>query len=310
MYKLKILIVDDDPDIRDLIEATVEGEYLTAQAGNGKEAIEKAKSENPDLVILDYNMPDMTGVDVCKHLRHDPLFIHLPILMLTGKGEIEDKVRGLEAGVDDYMVKPFVPQELIARVRMIIRRSTINLDANPLTRLPGNVSIGKDLEERIRTGEKFAVLYIDLNNFKAVNDYYGFQRGDEVIKETARILINSVQVKGTTKDFVGHIGGDDFVIITTLAGAEEMAKYVIAEFDKSAPQFFDEKDRIKGRIETKGRDGLVQEVGFPTVAIGVITNETREFTHTAEISSIGADLKKLAKKFTTSKYVFDRRATN
>lgn len=307
MYKLKILIIDDEEDIRDLIEATLEGEFVTSQATCGADGIQKVHTQNPDLIVLDYSMPDMTGIDVCRNLRKDPLFMHLPILMLTGKGEVDDKVRGLEAGVDDYMVKPFVPQELVARVRMLIRRSMVNLDANPLTRLPGNVTINRELEERILIKDKFAVLYCDLNNFKALNDYYGFSRGDDVIKETARICISAVQHKGSTRDFVGHIGGDDFVIICSVDNAEEIAKYVLAELDKTAPHFFDEQDRVKGFIETKGRDGLVQKFGFPAIAIGIITNESREFAHVAEISSIGADLKKLAKKFQTSKYVFDRR---
>lgn len=227
--------------------------------------------------------------------------------MLTGKGEVEDKVSGLEAGVDDYMVKPFEPQELLARIRMLIRRSNVNLDANPLTRLPGNVSINRELEGKIKRNESFAVLYIDLDNFKALNDYYGFQKGDELIKETARILLNSSREKGTLQDFTGHIGGDDFVVITVPEKAEELAKKIIVEFDKAAPEFFAEQDRIKGFIETKGRDGLVQKFGFTTVSIGIISTEQQQFTHIAEIGSVGAELKKLAKKFKESKYVINRR---
>jgi diguanylate cyclase (GGDEF)-like protein len=190
---------------------------------------------------------------------------------------------------------------------MLINRSAINLDANPLTRLPGNVSINKQFEEKIKNKEKFAVLYIDIDNFKALNDYYGFNRGDDVIKETARIIISAVQDKGTTADFIGHIGGDDFVIVTTPMNAEEVAKKIITDFDKASPKFFDEKDRIKGYIETKGRDGNVKQFGLLTISIGVITNLYRAFTHTAQISSLGAEVKNLAKKFPESKYIFDRR---
>jgi len=307
MYKLKILSVDDDEDIRDLIAATLEGEYTVIQAADGAQAIEKARGESPDVVLLDYNLPDMQGPDICRELRRDPLFLNTPILMLTGKAETGDKVKGLDAGVDDYMVKPFDPVELLARVRMLIRRSSINLDSNPLTRLPGNVSIARELEDKIKNKESFAVLYCDLNNFKAVNDYYGFDRGDSVIKETARIMVGAAQKRGTLKDFVGHIGGDDFVIITTTDRAEDIAKKIIADLDAAAPNFFDEKDRIKGYIETKGRDGMVQQFPFPGIAIGIITTDQRQYTHIAEVSSIGAELKKHAKRFKTSKYVIDRR---
>ena len=307
MYKIKILIVDDDPDILDLLQITLEDIYEIIQAATGKEALEKAEKESPDLLILDYSLPDIQGPQISETLRQNPHFLHTPILMLTGKGEVEDKVRGLEAGIDDYMVKPFAPQELIARLRMLIRRSNINLDANPLTRLPGNVTINSELEKIIKKQDKFAVLYIDLDHFKALNDYYGFEKGDEIIKEIARILIESVQDKGTVHDFVGHIGGDDFVIITTLDNAEEIAKQIISEIDKAAPNFFEEADRLKGYFETKDRDGKIHKFGFLTLSIGIITNEERAFSHIGEISSVGAELKKLAKMIPESNYVFERR---
>jgi diguanylate cyclase (GGDEF)-like protein len=309
MLKLKILVVDDDPDILDLLKVTLEDEYQVTAASCGNEALEKIKKNLPDLLVLDYVLPDIHGPQICKIIRKDPLLLHLPVLMLTGKGEVDDKVKGLEAGADDYMVKPFSPQELTARVRMLIRRSNINLDANPLTRLPGNVSITKELEQRIKSKEKFAVLYIDLDNFKAVNDYYGFERGDEMIKETARILIGALQEKGTTNDFVGHIGGDDFFIITAPEAAEDIAKKIIADFDKASPKFFEEKDRIKGYIETQGRDSQIYKFGFITISIGIISNLYRDFTHTAQISTLAAEVKGFAKKFNQIKYIFDKRTS-
>ncbi|MCM8786827.1 MAG: response regulator [Candidatus Omnitrophica bacterium] len=307
MYKLKILIVDDDPDILELLDTTLKEEFSVIKASLGNEALEKVKKETPDLVVLDYMLPDITGIKICEVLRKDPLFMHLPILMLTGKGEINDKVEGLEAGADDYMVKPFSPQELIARIRMLIRRSNINLDANPLTRLPGNVSIYKELDEKIKNKEKFAVLYIDIDNFKALNDYYGFERGDEVIKETARLLISAIQEKGNPTDFIGHIGGDDFLIITSPDNMEEIAKKIISDFDKISPKFFDQNDRLKGYIETIGRDRQIHKFGFLTISIGIITNLYRDFTHAAQISSLGAEVKGFAKKFAESKYIIDKR---
>ena len=307
MPKLKILIVDDDLDILDLIEATLEGEFELTKAATGKEALEKLKSQTPDLLILDYMLPDLKGPEICKIIRKDPLLLNTPILMLTGKGEIEDKVTGLEAGTDDYMLKPFDPKELIARIRMLIRRSSVNLDANPLTRLPGNVSINKELEEKIANKSKFAILYIDIDYFKALNDYYGFEKGDSAIKETARILIDTIQKEGTIHDFIGHIGGDDFVIITIPESAEQIAKKIIAEFDSISAKFFEEKDRVKGYIETKDRDGQIQRFVFLTISLGIITALDQEFTHTAQINSLGAEMKSLAKKFPESKYIFNKR---
>ncbi len=308
--RLKVLAVDDDKDILEIIEITLQDEYEVIKAYSGKEALSKVKSEIPDIIILDYMLPDIEGPQICKKLRQDPLFLHTPILMLTGKGEVEDKVKGLDSGADDYMVKPFSPDELVARIRMLIRRSSINLDANPLTRLPGNVSITRELENRIKSDEKFAVLYLDIDNFKALNDYYGFERGDEAIKNLARIIIEVIQKYGSSKDFIGHIGGDDFVIITTPDKAEKLAQEIIAYFDRYSPQLFDEEDRKKGYIETKDRTGKLKKFGFLTLSIGILTNLIKKFTHVAEISSRGAELKEFAKKFSESKYVFDRRISN
>lgn len=307
MPKVKVLIVDDDPDILALIEATLKDEYTLDTAANGAEALQKIKSYVPNFIVLDYMLPDMQGPQICETVRKDPLLLNTPILMLTGKGEIDDKVRGLEAGADDYMLKPFSPQELIARVRMLLRRSYSNLDANPLTRLPGNVTINKELEEEIKAKRDFCVLYIDIDNFKAVNDYYGFEKGDNLIKDAARIIIDAIQREGNVSDFIGHIGGDDFVVMTTIEKAESIAKKIIADFDKTSPSFFAEKERIKGYIETKGRDGQVHKFGFPTISIGVISSAGRNFTHTAQVNSLGAEIKNLAKKFPESKCIFDKR---
>lgn len=309
MHKVKILIVDDNPDILDLLEATLQDEFELIKSSCGGEALEKLKSKKPNFIVLDYILPDLEGPEICKIIRKNPLFSNIPILMLTGKGEVEDKVDGLEAGADDYMLKPFDPQELIARIRMLIRRSSANLDANPLTRLPGNVSINKELMEKIQGKDKFAALYVDIDNFKALNDYYGFEEGDNVIKETSRILIDSIQKKGTASDFVGHIGGDDFVIITTPEKAEEIAKKIILDFDSVSSTFFEEKDRLKGYIETKGRDNQIHKFGFLTISLGIITNLKQDFTHTAQVNSLGAEIKSLAKKFPESKYIFDKRSS-
>ena len=307
MSKPKILTVDDDPDTLCYLKTVLEGEYETIQASTGQECLSKARAELPDLLVLDCDLPDIKGPEICAILRKDPLFLNVPILMLTGKAEIKDKVTGLDSGVDDYMVKPFDPVELVARVRMLLRRSGTNLDANPLTRIPGNVSIQRELEDRIDKKEGFAVLYVDIDNFKALNDHYGFQRGDRIIKETSRILMHSTRERGTAQDFVGHIGGDDFVIITMPRNAEDIANKIISDFDTAAPGFFDDEDKARGYIETKSRDGETRTFGFITISISMVTTDNRDFSHVAEIGTLGAELKKLAKKCAGSTCVIDRR---
>src|SRR3989338_1009166 len=239
MLKEKILIADDDPDILDVIRITLEAEgYEVIEAHDGQEAVDMIKKSTPDLLITDFKMPKICGDEVCKILKQDILIQHMPIIMLTGKGEVMDKIQGINAGADDYIVKPFEPQELVARVKMVLRRTARDLDANPLTRLPGNVSIINEIGNRIESNGLFAVCYIDLDKFKVFNDKYGFEKGDEVIKNTARILISSVQEKGTPQDFIGHIGGDDFVVVTVPDKIDELCKNIIVKFNSMVPSLY------------------------------------------------------------------------
>ena len=308
MRSQKILLVDDEPDIRDVLKITLECEgYEVFEAVDGIDGLSKVNKVSPDLVILDNKMPRMTGQEVCEILKKDILLRHMPIIMLTGKGEIQDKIKGLDAGADDYIVKPFDPQELVARIKMIVRRSMRDLDANPLSRLPGNASILSELEEAIKKDKPYAICYLDLDKFKAFNDTYGFEHGDEIIKETARIILTTVTDHGNKEDFVGHIGGDDYVILTTPETAEILSQKIIDQFDKSAPSFYKYEDRERKYIIAKDRQGNVNKVPLISVSIGIVTNEFRVISHVAEIGEIGADLKKLAKANPGSNFVKDCR---
>lgn len=304
----KILIVDDDPDIRDVLKLTLSEEnYEVLEAKDGQEALDIISSKPLSLVLLDYKIPKIDGRQVCRLVKKDLLLRHLPIIMVTGKGEISDKVGGIDAGADDYIVKPFEPKELLARIRMILRRTERDLEANPLTRLPGNVSILNELSRKLESKSLFAVCYLDLDKFKAYNDTYGFKHGDEVIKETARILIRGIQEAGNKDDFIGHIGGDDFVVITTTEAVDRLCEKIIADFEKIAPTFYDEVDRKRGYIIALDRKGIEQKIPLLSVSIGVVTNIDRKIEHVAEIGEIGAELKSYAKQLERSNYIKDKR---
>lgn len=308
MAKLKILVVDDDPDIRDVLRLTLEGDgYQVDEAVDGQEALDQVKQFQPDLVLLDFKMPKLDGGEVAQALKKDLLLQHLPIVMLTSRGEVMDKVLGINAGADDYVTKPFEPTELLARVRMILRRTSRALDANPLTKLPGNVSILEELQNRLKVATPFAACYVDLDKFKAFNDRYGFERGDEVIKTTARVLLIAMRELGTPADFLGHIGGDDFVLVTQPPKAEELCRRIIADFAEVVPSLYDEADRKRHFIEARDRDGEVKRFSLMTISIAVVTNEQRELHHVAEIAQIGAELKSWAKEKGGNNWVRDRR---
>lgn len=307
MRRERILIIDDDPDIRDVLDLSLSEHYTVLMAGNGKEGLEVAKTKIPDLIITDYNMPIMNGTEFCKHLRRDILLRHLPIIMLTGKGETKDMVTGIESGADDYLVKPFEPETLLARIRMILKRTTRSLDANPLTHLPGNASIMEEFQNKIDAGKPFAVGYADLDKFKIYNDKYGFEHGDEIIRGLARVLIEATQQHCGDETFVGHVGGDDFVFVCSDDKADAVSQSVIDNFDKLSPSFYNDEDRQAGFIMGIDRQGNPIKTSLVSVSIGIVSNVNQKISHVAQIGELGAELKKYAKSVGKSNFQRDQR---
>lgn len=310
MHKAKVLTVDDDPDILDVLELTLSEYYDVVQAPNGKAAFDLVQKKTPDLIICDYMMPVMSGREFCKALKKDILLRHIPVIMLTGKGEVQDRIGGIESGADDYIVKPFDPNELLVRIKSILKRTVSSLDANPLSHLPGNTSIMEEFQRCIDSGTIFAVGYADLDKFKIYNDKYGFEKGDEVIRELARILIKVVRNKSGHQAFVGHIGGDDMVFIADNELMDEICQEIIKEFDAKVASFYSPEDRKRGYVIGKDRQGKEQKFGLLSVSIGIVSNATHQITHVAQISEIGAELKKYAKSFDKSNFVRDKRHTS
>jgi PleD family two-component response regulator len=281
--------------------------YEVRVAHDGQEAVDQIAGEIPDIVILDVQMPRLNGFEVCKRIKSDIFLRHIPVLMLTAQDSTSYKVAGLESGADDYVTKPFDMDELLARIRTLLRRTRQGLEANPLTRLPGNVTIEKEIMQRIKASTPFAVLYIDLNEFKAYNDIYGFVKGDDIIRETARIIVPLAEA---VHGFCGHIGGDDFVIITTPDEAETLCQRIIAEFDAQSPGFYTPEDRTRGYVITKDRRGQETKFNLLSMSIGVVTNQLRKIKSLGEVSKIGAEMKHFAKDqdgHHKSAYAIDRR---
>jgi diguanylate cyclase (GGDEF)-like protein len=303
----RILIADDLPDLlQALKEALERAGYAVTAVADGAAALEAIRADPPDIAVLDLKMPRMTGFDVCRALRADPLLENLPVVILSATGTRESKIEGLDLGADDFITKPVDVHELLARLRMILKRTRQGLDANPLTRLPGNLSIESRIDRALEEKRPLAVLYVDLNQFKAYNDAYGYDAGDRVLRALARVLVDQVRGGGPT-DFIGHIGGDDFIALSTPDRMEEAARRICAAFDAEVPSFYNEADRARGSIESKDRQGQVREFPFLSVAIGICHNRERPLTSFAHIAALGAELKKAAKARSGSAYVVDRR---
>jgi len=308
MSKEKILVIDDEENIANLVKDILESEgFEVTLAYDGEWALEKIHQITPDLVILDLRLPGMSGYQVCQKIREDISLAHIPIIMLTAKGSTSDKVIGLSFAPDDYVTKPFQAEELVARVKTHLTRTASDISANPLTKLPGNIPLTQALERCLSQDHLFAVLYLDLSNFKAFNDKYSYLRGDKVIRTTAQIILKVIKEKGNPGDFIGHIGGDDFIIITTPDKVDVLCRGIIKDFDQEIPNLYDEEDRKREYIVTKDR--LNKTMNFPlmTISIGVVTNKSRKFISPAEISDVGAELKRYAKLKKGSGYVVDKR---
>lgn len=305
----KVLVIDDDKFMVRVISDCLKQEgYEVYGANDFIASMDLIYSVTPDIILLDVVLPKMNGYEVCRLLRNDTRTSHLPIIMLTSRDQVEDKVAGLNAGADDYITKPFDNLELVARVKTHLRRAKQEKSFNPLTGLPGNILIEDEIKRRVSDNtRKFAVLYIDLDNFKAFNDVYGFLKGDEVIKFVAQVIEKNVKSLGNPDDFIGHIGGDDYIALTTPDKIDDICEAIISQFDSSIPLFYSAKDRRQGFIITKDRAN--QDIKYPlmSLSIAVVSNEHRCIENHWQVAEIAAELKKFAKSKPGSLFVKDRR---
>jgi diguanylate cyclase (GGDEF)-like protein len=309
----RILVIEDDPKLRFIIQMQLtdakDAVYEVRTAEDGVRGLEEVRRDPPELILLDVMMPRLDGYEVCRQLKANPLTSRIPIIFLTAKSTFEDKIHGLELYADDYLTKPWAQNELLFRVRNQLKTRRGQLQSNALTGLPGNVLIDSELSRRIAQGEKFAYLHIDLDYFKAYNDYYGHARGDVVIRFVAAMLQTEIQKQAQPGDFVGHIGGDDFVVITTPERSVPVGEAIKNSFDANIASQYDEVDLKRGHIMVlSSRQGGVQKFGLMTVTILVVSNVGRDIHHGAQVVDISKELKKQGKATPGSVVVSDRRS--
>ncbi len=310
-----VLIVDDEQEICSVIQR-----YLTRQgyqpilANTGVEALGKAKVQKPDVILLDINMPEMDGLSVCRKLREDPVTRLTPVLMLTSRASVADRINGLNQGADDYLPKPFELAELNARIDVLLRRSERMVSVNPLTHLPGNPSIDEEIALRIKSGRKFSVAYLDVDNFKPYNDIYGFHQGDLLIVWLAKMIQEQIyKMPGGFAEnsyFLGHVGGDDFIVVGDLEPMADLAQRIADDFDGNRGLWYNWWHAHKGYVVTKDRMDRENKFPLMTVSVAVCTNEQRSISHIGEVSQILSELKKFAKSRndkSKSVVMFDRR---
>jgi diguanylate cyclase (GGDEF)-like protein len=308
-----ILVVDDDQDIASFVEFNLKVHgYEVVRARDGQDALEVMEHRRPDLAVVDWMMPRMDGVELTRRLRAEPLTSALPVIMLTAKSMTVDKVVGLTAGVDDYLVKPFDTAELIARVSSTLRRNKEFREVSPLTGLPGNARVRREIADRMKAGGEYSVGYIDIDRFKSVNDVYGFDRGDDFIGALARSLHRAVAQLKDPPIFLGHIGGDDFVFICAPEQVLPLTQRTVTDFEQAADELYEPTDAQRGYIEVPDRRGNKHRAALVTLSIGVAQATTvgRRFTDPRVVIAVASEMKKVAKSQPGSYVAIDRRRSD
>jgi len=303
-----VLVVEDETHLRDVLRIQLEADgFQVLQAKDGREAMEVALQTLPDLVLLDVMLPYMDGYEVCRRLRGTFATHHIPIIILTAKAEIEGRIQGLEGGANDYVSKPWERRELLLRVRNALNWSRQQRAASPLTGLPGNVSINEELGRRLALEKPFAMLQFDIDYFKAFNDYYGYARGDQAIQTLARILVESSHRFGGSANFIGHIGGDDFVVLTTPDVAEALGEAIIAEFVEAVKTLYDADDLERAYVEVRNRRHAIERFPLMSVTIAMVSTDRHAVSHLAQLIDIAQELKAHGKGIPGSVLVGERR---
>ena len=302
----RVLIVDDDPSIRSICRAVLESaQYEVHEATDGDSGFAQVRQLRPDLVLLDVMMPRADGFAMAKQLRKDASTSMTPLIFLSAKGETADKVRAFRLGAEDYMVKPFDAAELIARISKVLDRRDRELNASPTTQLPGGNAIETEIDRRMRDSTDAAYCYLDLDNLKAFNDYYGYAKADGVIRQTGDLIRDVVAREGNASDFIGHIAGDDFVFITSESRVDQVCTTICAAFSRLVPLYYNKADRERGYIETQDRYGVLRKFPIMSVSLAAVTSAASTIASFSELAVAAAQGKKLAKEVAGSSYVRD-----
>lgn len=308
---MKILIADKNASVRALVSMRLQARaYEVIESDTSEEVLRILERGKIDLVLLSSEMERIGGRLLIEKIRQKANLTTLPIILLAEEGQISELVLTQERGFDDFITKPFNPLVLQLRVALTIFRAQQRMEANALTHLPGNFAIERVIRGKIESRQKFSVIYIDINHFKSFNDKYGFEKGDDVIRQTAKILLQTAAE--TTKEgecFVGHIGGDDFIAVTPVDKEEIFARKFLFEFDRIIPTYYNEKDQERRGIRTKNRQGKLATFPLMSCSAAACNNSYRDYKSLSEISADAAELKAFLKMQTGSQYLRDRRSS-
>ena len=303
LLREKILIVDDTRCHRArAADILTRSGYSTVEVENGAKALDMVMSESPDLVILDSLMPDLDGLEVCRRLKRDPFTHHIPILIFTTNNTVPEKVTSLRTGADGYLTKPFTPEELVANVQVLLRRS---FHYDPLTKLPAAPYLHRQIDSRLAQNLATSILYVDLDHFRAYNHVYGHSAGDHVLIDVSKLLVESLPVRNA---FVGHLGSDDFMAVLPHDGAETFAQTVVDRFRTMLPELYNAEDLNRGVVSVENRRG--QNVDWPlmSLSIALVSNERRALINYVQVSDLLSEVMAYVKAQGGGRWARDRRS--
>jgi diguanylate cyclase (GGDEF)-like protein len=294
--------------VPDLIAAWAAEQPLPVMVLHDRGAVERVALRNPPaLIVIDADGSSAEGAGLCRSLKADPYSAIVPVAFVSGAHSSEE-VRGwFESGADEVLTPIFAPAEQRGRLDVLLSRTERNVAVHPSTRLPGTTEIERAIRKRLDSEATFAVCYADLDHFKEYNDRYSYYDGDRIIYILSRILRDVVKGMCPTDGFVGHIGGDDFIMVLPVASVHEICREILAVFDALIPLQYNAQDRRAGYFFGKDRRGHLHRVPLMTLSIGIVTNQHRRFSHPAEVSELATEMKSYAKTLPGSVFVVDRR---
>lgn len=271
------------------------------------EELELALKNIPDMIIIDEDTINVDIIELCKSIRANEDNSITPIVVISSNWDKEHRIKILEESIEYFIIKPVDREYLYYTIKNILRLLQSNRTISALTGLPGNIQIQAEMKKRLLNRETFAMFYFDLDNFKAYNDIYGFSNGDEIIKFTARTIVNNIHNLGLENSFIGHIGGDDFIAILEATDYDKIARDIISDFDTYVLGYYNAEDVARGFLEVANRRGIIEQFPLTSISIGVVEVTPGRFKSTLEIGEVGAQVKHQAKSVMGSTYVVNRR---
>ena len=304
----EIYIIDNNKELENKLNVSFKresDEYKFKTISTNE--LEVALRNIPALIIIDEDNTDMNIVEFCKSIRANEDNSITPIIVISSEREREHIVDVLKTDVEYYIKKPIEDEYLFYTIKNLVSLLSRNRRISPLTGLPGNVQIQTEMKKRLLNKETFAIMYFDLDNFKAYNDVYGFANGDEIIKFTARTISKHIHQIPDSDNFIGHIGGDDFVAIIGKTDYDKVCQEIILEFDKYAVDFYNEVDVERGFVEVANRRGIIEQFPLTTISIAVLEVDSKIYKTTLEIGEVAGQIKHQAKSVLGSTYIINRR---